>query len=1305
MRSTKFIYITLLTLFCTTPALAGMDDYCMTPPFLNQTIAPNVFVVLDNSGSMCGTAYPGTYNPSQFSNGLYYGYFEGDKNYRYNGSAWEVTNAPMTSGTRQHPIAKGNLLNWALMRRVEVAKKLLIGGKATPRTPQGSQTVKLYGETTCNNSQFNHTIQNAAGLIYPFSGRFRFDRDVSGNFTIVNPNNSADRGGPYRIVIDQGQTKAEGVIDTLASEVRFGLGYYNPLEGGRVANYVQYNAAANIINSIHGMVPNTWTPLAETLFEVVRYFRQDTPQYSAGDYKVGSGNFSGTTIYNDPYAYKFQDVDGKIKNQYVPCAKSFILFLTDGESTKDQSIPAAMRGYSRRGGPDPRYGGTPIGKTYGSEGTDYMIDIAYWARTEDMRPPNDKNIPTPTSWSKNLPGIQNIITYPVFMFGYGSSMLKDVAIYGGFKDINGNNKPDCNTIPAECYRDSNNDGIIQTNGTDFPLTYYEGSDGYRLEQDIKEIIRSMIEQASSGTAASALGSSQGSGANMMQALLYPKRTFALNTEATWIGDLMNYWYYLDPYLKNAQIREDTVRESADYSLLDLKNDRITAFTFDAASETTVAKLCHDANGNSICDPGETLSSVPIEDAKAIWRAGVNLWWADPDNRRIWTTVNGAELTPFVSAASDTLDDYMGLTAAPEGAKAVIEYVRGKDYSRLCSVNKNPCNSDSDCLASNEVCTETRNRTVSFPVCSQSKTPCTDNASCPLDGETCAMETHAWKLGDMVSSTPRIIGPSPLNNYHVKSPRGYGDTTYNAFIKTQEYAQRGQVLVGANDGMLHAFKLGTVSQKWADRQWYQAGRIDGRLGAGGVGTESWAFVPKNVLPYLQYLSQKNYNHIYMVDGPIRLTDASVGVPGSGPSYWDIDKTKDSWRTIAIASMGIGGATSSTADASRIQIPLQAHGAPVGWSAYFAFDVTDPDNPSLLWEFPNTAAGNADPGLGVTNIGPAIVKTGSKDKNGRWFAILASGSTGPINTANDSFQGTSNQNLKLFVLDLKTGELLRTIDTGIQNAFAGSLGASAIDLERNSLGNPGSYQDDVVYIGYVKDVTKGGILRLVIDDESDPNQWTLSTVIDDIGPVTTSVANLLDRRNKTLWLYFAEGRYFNQNDDLESTRRLYGIKELCYTNEGGVELSCATKTAFSTLKDQSNAPSVLTSSQTGWYITMDPATANAGAQRVISNPTPDPLGAIYFISFMPTTDVCGFGGTTYVWSLDYKSGMRVTYERQGFIVIQTSTGAIKELDLSDPNTFSQKDGRMSEGIVGVPPPGDFALFTNPPPVKEFMNIQEQ
>ena len=124
-------------------ASAEMDNYCSTPPFLSNVVPPNVLIVLDNSGSMNDQAYAGAYDPTQFASGNYYGYFDPTQNYLYNGTRWEVTSLPFSSGTTANPIASGNFLNWATMRRVDVAKKLLIGGKASPRSPNAGITVKL----------------------------------------------------------------------------------------------------------------------------------------------------------------------------------------------------------------------------------------------------------------------------------------------------------------------------------------------------------------------------------------------------------------------------------------------------------------------------------------------------------------------------------------------------------------------------------------------------------------------------------------------------------------------------------------------------------------------------------------------------------------------------------------------------------------------------------------------------------------------------------------------------------------------------------------------------------------------------------------------------------------------------------------------------------------------------------------------------------------------------------------------------------------------------------------------------------
>ncbi|MBI5236387.1 MAG: hypothetical protein HY886_09095, partial [Deltaproteobacteria bacterium] len=154
-------------------AVATMTDYTAQPPFIATVIQPNVLIVLDNSGSMNDDAYSSDYDPTQFSSGQYYGLFDSTKYYQYTANnRWEETgtytgqcsvttttgcaadgNCPGTetcvansipasgpggASSATRPIASGNFLNWATMSRLTVAKKLLIGGKASPRSPSGA---------------------------------------------------------------------------------------------------------------------------------------------------------------------------------------------------------------------------------------------------------------------------------------------------------------------------------------------------------------------------------------------------------------------------------------------------------------------------------------------------------------------------------------------------------------------------------------------------------------------------------------------------------------------------------------------------------------------------------------------------------------------------------------------------------------------------------------------------------------------------------------------------------------------------------------------------------------------------------------------------------------------------------------------------------------------------------------------------------------------------------------------------------------------------------------------------------------
>jgi len=176
------------------------------------------------------------------------------------------------------------------------------------------------------------------------------------------------------------------------------------------------------------------------------------------------------------------------------------------------------------------------------------------------------------------------------------------------------------------------------------------------------------------------------------------------------------------------------------------------------------------------------------------------------------------------------------------------------------------------------------------------------------------DNSSWPLGDIVFSSPVVMGiPSPdaVSPNDESSPGGR--TSYNTFYNTQANAdpKPPQVIyVGANDGMIHAFILG----RWSTEQ--QRYLNHSGEGCSDCGKEIWAFMPSTVMNQVQQLAELTYGtesgckHRSMVD----LSPKAHQVYINGE-----------WKTVIVGGLRGGG------------------------DEYFALDVTDPNNPKLLWEY--------------------------------------------------------------------------------------------------------------------------------------------------------------------------------------------------------------------------------------------------------------------------------------------------------------------------------------------------------------------
>jgi len=133
---------------------ATTGDYIAIPPFITQnTGKPNVIISLDISGSMKAVAYRDT-GAGDWKTGLhddfdptvsYFGYFDigpagsiNQKNYIYD---------PVNGLFKKDAISgqwSGNFLNWLAMRRFDVVRQVLVGGKIRDRN---GESLTIAGES------------------------------------------------------------------------------------------------------------------------------------------------------------------------------------------------------------------------------------------------------------------------------------------------------------------------------------------------------------------------------------------------------------------------------------------------------------------------------------------------------------------------------------------------------------------------------------------------------------------------------------------------------------------------------------------------------------------------------------------------------------------------------------------------------------------------------------------------------------------------------------------------------------------------------------------------------------------------------------------------------------------------------------------------------------------------------------------------------------------------------------------------------------------------------------------------------
>ncbi|MGH7209347.1 MAG: pilus assembly protein [Nitrospiraceae bacterium] len=1255
----------------------SMSDYTAFPPFITKVVPPNILLLLDISGSLNNAAYAGlTFDPAT----TYTGLFEPAECYKRNSARFEPDpdsnpGAPGVCSNTTYPWS-GNLLNFATMRRIDIVKRVMTGGTCSGSRDTagfcpsgGSNDIKAQDAfntgSCCLNQTMSVAAANATGRVpaavltglgatlyfhvkgsnASLMGAFCLDDDgtqpSSGTCDDSDGYNETALEPKFEIRV-QVTVPQGGVIQQVGTKARIGLMTFNVDEGAGVRTNIGASLTDTLTN-IDTAVPSTWTPLAESLYEATRYYAQIAPFYSSSDYTVSQST--------DPYY--FQAPKWASTSGYVDCCKSFVIVFTDGEPTQDLNVPADLKDFAH-----PVHGAhcttdpdsnpcTPHKEDYSLNGSHFLDDVAYFAHTIDLR---QATIPVLNAAGQNLAGSQNLTIYTFYAFGQpiGREILKSAAKAGGFEDQNGNNLPD---LTQEWDKLNNMTGAAAADG--IPDTYFESASADDLKDQLVGAIYSILKRSASGTAASVVASSTTGEGATYQAYFYPSVADA-EGEVKWTG-------YLHSLFVDAlgNVREDSGPGGNPDGRLIYQHDKIVVTRHDPTSGEVLVDRYADANGDGKAD---SMTCSPcggaLKDLVPIWEAGKRLalknsvdrkilTWVDADNDGLVDTGEQIEFNGTSPDNSATLAPYIlaeGAGAAPFTAANLINFIRGEQVTGL------------------------RNRTL-----------------------TVSGAQKVWKLGDIVNSTPVIVGP-PKERYDVI----YGDASYSGFF-TKYKNRRMVAYVGANDGMLHAFNVGFYhrgddpnSTTAVEHGWFTLAPSD-NSGGPPLGDELWGFIPYHLLPHLQWLAREDYNHTYYVDLKPKVTDARIfAADGDHPN---------GWGTILIGGFRMGGSCKDCPNGNGKEMKFNPGGGNREfYSAYFVLDITNSEvGPKLLWSF-------TDQKLGFTTSYPAVLRVNptadanTSDANAKWFVLFGSGPTG--------YDGRSGQEGRLFAMDLAAGPGTNNTNiTNFQSSQSGSTMGDLVSLDSNL-----DYRTDVVYVGSVIDKGSspwtGRLYRLTTGTNgaapfggtTAPADWGRANkptiLLDDFacstggctganepGPIPAAPSVTMDDTSN-IWVFAGTGRFYDSTDNANTdTQYFFGVKDpvlistctetsnkncqqkdlvnvssatvcvVCTGNQvtdpNNTSVATLTGTATTTLQG-------LVASKAGWYTTLLPPTGPPVGERVLASPTV--LGGIVlFPSFIPTAgDVCGGGvGTSSLYALFYLTGSAYGASVIGTVAVSGNT----------------------------------------------------
>lgn len=1060
---------------------------------------------------------------------------------------------------------------------------------------------------------------------------------VEEDMTDLNGNNIWDTGETYIDFNGNGSWDGkQGVFQKFWDEnnprARWGFTKFGTGGTVEIDSCIPASPASSFYTRIQNAQPTDESPLARGLYGIINYF-----------------GFS-STYFSEYVANQYSGCSNSNPLDNTACRKNFVLVISSGSNV-----------------------GPATGYNFTGTNSECTVDYS----------------------NSTVPLVKNAC------YGYKKD-LRDTAT----ADMTHPSKQNLYTYIVDTGSETTNDNILKDAAQAGHGKYYPASSTSDMEAQLTLALTDILAQAASGTAVSVLTTSSRGIGSMVQAYFLPTK-LEETREVWWTGYTQNIW--IDP---KDNLREDTTN---DYklkldSLNDSTADKVIKLYFDsAANETKVATFTTDANGEngtlaSCLAPESAIKA--FDDVNYLWEGGKKLALTRPNARKLFTSTKVLK-TSGTASITTTTQDFSSSTGSCGSSNPLTDVncftvanIAGStsDCSSLTGNTQTMCNAldrdtsgDADkayaANASNIVryvrgeCLETGISGDTSPCGTTANGTYRDRRLTVSGGDS---NGNVWKLGDIISSTPKVLANTPVNTYHID----YGDSTYYNYVTSNSYKQRSSIaFVGANDGVLHAFRVGYLKDTGLDagvkalfKNFYSSADTENSR----LGEEVWGYIPFNAFPYLRYLASTGYCHIYFNDLSVRLVDASIG--GSSALPTDTRAQAD-WKTILIGGMRFGGGCAGGTPDKPATVTN------VGYSAYYAIDITNPEDPVPLWEF-------SDDDMGYASTFPSVIRTGETNKNGYWYVVFGSGSKQMPKANTDIYRGTTSPLADpgyIYILNLKTGALEKKIALD-HNAIVGDI--LAIDKEKD-------YHAEKVYFGTAyKDNTdgiwKGKLVNIAIPNQNLSDAWTPTITYHFSGnyPFTASPDAARDT-DGNVWVFAGSGKYYSDVDDSDASAQIFlGMKDSysgktttnmddrTNTNTTGTVTGTALVCGYDsdttsaqygtfhllTYVTSISAAATVTTPTVGWYLLF------SGGERIITRPLAIG-GLVDFLTYKPNaSDPCSYGGSSYLYAVGYTTGV-----------------APANVAIMSPDAVTS-DGTVKKGIllgVGAPPTGEAIII---PPPKE-------